>query len=305
MKTSIIIITFNGRNRLPRLLLSINEIKKMEFEVIIVDDGSSINPLETISSLPLNYSWKLINQENRGRAGAKNCGASAAKYDLLWFIDDDMRIQGDSLSHFIDHHQAYENTVCVGTTFEEVLKESSDIQKYRWYLSEIWQVALEKLSNPLSRTDLFLASANFTIRKKMFEEMGGFCDGLRDAEDLDLAFRLYLAQIPIYYNLKAVGYHMDKITCRSYVIRNRQYISGYKILRDKNPEYLQINSRLVVKEVSKNRRRILNIISLPIFVYLIDNFNVFLVLPKQIRYRFYEFLILGLGRVFVDRKLYN
>jgi len=164
---------------------------------------------------------------------------------------------------------------------------------------------LEKLSNPLSRTDLFLASANFTIRKKMFEEMGGFCDGLRDAEDLDLAFRLYLAQIPIYYNLKAVGYHMDKITCRSYVIRNRQYISGYKILRDKNPEYLQINSRLVVKEVSKNRRRILNIISLPIFVYLIDNFNVFLVLPKQIRYRFYEFLILGLGRVFVDRKLYN
>lgn len=303
LKTSIIIITFNGNERLPRLLLSINEIKNLCFEVIVVDDGSHVNPNEIIVNLPLNYSWRLINQVNSGRAVAKNVGAAHAQYEFLWFLDDDMKINEDSLFHFIDHFQKLERSVCVGTTFEEGSEFDTDIQKFRCYLSEIWQRALEKLENPLSAQDLFLASANFAIKKDMFVEIGGFNSTLKDAEDLDLAYRLHLANIPIYYNLKAVGYHKDKITCRSYVIRNRQYIHGYKVLRETHPNYLNINKRLELVEVSPSRKFVLSIISQPVFVYLIDHFNVFLVLPKSIRFRFYEMLILGLGRVFKDRVL--
>lgn len=305
MKTSIIIITYNGKERLPRLLLSINKIKNLIFEVIIVDDGSNENPREDVESLKLNYEWCLINQVNKGRAIAKNVGAVNAKYDLLWFLDDDMRISDDSLFHLMEHHRNLDNSVCVGTTFEESNEEDTDIQKYRCYLSNIWQKALEELENPLSAQDLFLASANFTIRKELFFEVGGFNSKLRDAEDLDLAYRLHLANIPIYYNIKAVGYHKDKITCRSYVLRNRQYIHGYKVLKEIEPLYLNINKRLESITVSGSRRFVLSLISQPVFVYLIDHFNVFLVLPKSIRFRFYEMLILGLGRVFMNRKLFK
>ena len=303
MKTSIIIITFNGNERLPRLLLSINEIKNLCFEVIVVDDGSLVNPNDIIVNLPLNYSWRLINQVNCGRAVAKNVGAAHAQYELLWFLDDDMKINGDTLFHFIDHFQKLERSVCVGTTFEERSEFDTDIQKFRCYLSEIWQKALEKLENPLSAQDLFLASANFTIKKDLFNEIGGFNSSLKDAEDLDLAYRLHLANYPIYYNLKAVGFHKDKITCSSYVIRNRQYIHGYKVLREKHPSYMDINKRLNLVDVSTTRKFILSIIAQPLFVYLIDHFNIFLVLPKSIRFRFYEMLILGLGRVFANRNL--
>ena len=288
---------------MPRLLLSINEIKNLCFEVIIVDDGSLMNPNEIIVNLPLNYSWRVINQVNSGRAVAKNVGAAQANYELLWFLDDDMKVSEDSLFHYIDHFNKLENSVCVGTTFEEGSEFDTDIQKFRCYLSEIWQSALEKLENPLSAKDLFLASANFAIKKDMFTEIGGFNSNLRDAEDLDLAYRLHLSNIPIYYNLEAVGFHKDKITCRSYVIRNRQYIHGYKVLREAHPFYLNINKRLELVDVPAKRKFVLSIISQPLFVYLIDHFNVFLLLPKSIRFRFYEMLILGLGRVFKDRNL--
>lgn len=305
MGTSIIIITYNGQNRLPRLLNSINSLRESDFEVVIVDDGSAVSPLELIESLDLKYTYKFIRQVNKGRAGAKNTGVENASFEWLWFLDDDMRVQSDSLSAHRRHLIEFPDSVSVGTTFEEKEDSDTDIQKYRCFISDIWQKALEELKNPLQKEDLFLASANFSISKKLFLSLGGFADNLRDAEDLDLAYRCYLANVPVYYNLAAVGYHKDKITCRSYVQRNRQYLIGYEILKTRSPHYLEINKRMEQVNVNENRKWILGIIGQPFFVYLVDHFNVFLLLPRPIRYRFYEQLILSLGRVYVDRKLFG
>lgn len=305
MGTSIIIITYNGQNRLPRLLNSINSLSETDFEVVIVDDGSVESPLELIESLDLKYTYKFIRQENKGRAGAKNTGVENSSFEWLWFLDDDMRVQSDSLTAHRRHLIEFPDTVSVGTTFEEKEESDTDIQKYRCFISDIWQKALEELKNPLQKEDLFLASANFSISKKLFLSLGGFADNLRDAEDLDLAYRCYLANVPVYYNLAAVGYHKDKITCRSYVQRNRQYLKGYEILKTRSPHYLDINKRMELVKVNDNRKWLLGIIGQPLFVYLVDHFNVFMLLPRSIRYRFYEQLILSLGRVYVDRKLFG
>jgi glycosyltransferase involved in cell wall biosynthesis len=305
MKTSIIIITYNGSLKLPRLLLSINSIPSNEFEVIIVDDGSNDNPLKVVSTLSLNYSWSLISQENKGRATAKNVGAKMAKYELLWFLDDDMRISSDSLNAHILHHLNFPLSISVGSQLEEELIGDSDIQKYKVYLSEIWQEAIESYSNPLSIENLYITSANFTVSRDLFFKIGGFHDGILDAEDLDLAYRCHIEKILIFYNKNAVGYHKDKITCKSYVLRNRQYVYGYDVLKKLKPNYTTMNMRLILEKTSGIKRCIYGVIGQPIFVYLIDNFNMFLLLPRGFRYKFYEALIYSLGRVFINRNLIN
>lgn len=305
MKTSIIIITYNGTKKLPRLLLSINSIPSTDFEVIIVDDGSHDNPFSVVSTLSLNYNWKLVSQENKGRATAKNVGARLAQYELLWFLDDDMKIVGDSLNAHISHHMNCPRSISVGSQLEENLIDDSDIQKYKVYLSEIWQAAIESYSNPLSIENLYITSANFTVSRDLFFEIGGFHDGILDAEDLDLAYRCHIAKVLIFYNKNAIGYHKDKITCKSYVLRNRQYVYGYDVLKKLKPNYTTLNKRLILEKTYGIKRFIYGIIGQPLFVYLIDNFNLFLVLPRGFRYKFYEALIFSLGRVFINRNLIN
>ncbi|MFN0188031.1 MAG: glycosyltransferase family 2 protein [Bacteroidia bacterium] len=305
MKISIIIITYNGTLKLPRLLLSINSIPSTDFEVIIIDDGSRDNPLDVVSALTLNYNWRLVSQENKGRATAKNVGAKLAKYEMLWFLDDDMKITSDSMNAHISHHLNFPRSISVGSQLEENLLGDSDIQKYKVYLSEIWQKAIESYSNPLSIENLYITSANFTVSRNLFFELGGFHDGILDAEDLDLAYRCYLEKIFIFYNKNSIGYHKDKITCKSYVLRNRQYVYGYDVLKNLKPIYTTLNKRLVLEETTGVKRLVYGIIGQPFFVYLIDNFNLFLLLPQRIRYKFYEALIYSLGRVFINRNLIN
>lgn len=302
---SIVIITYNGANKVPRLLLSLNQLDLNLAEVILVNDGSTDDTLEVVSKLKLNYIPTIITQENSGRGQAKNKGAAAARFGLLWFLDDDMKVLPETLMAHLNHHAKHPDTISVGSTIEDAEFVRTDIQKYRLAITNNWKSIIEAIPNPLPVEDLFIASANFSISKALFRQLNGFDSRLYDAEDLDLAYRAYLENIPIYYNKEAIGYHMDIITCYSYVRRNRQYTKGYAILRSLNPHYYEINKRMHFSQPKGYRKVLLSLISQPIFVWLIDHFNVFMILPTGLRYRFYELLIFGIGRYYTNRKLIN
>jgi len=303
LKASIIIITYNGSEKITRLLNSICLIEERDFEVIIVNDGSTDNTVDVIKGLRLNFEFQIISQENKGRASAKNYGASIAVSPVLWFIDDDMRVLPGSLAAHLQHHKDVPGSVSVGSTIEDEELLKTDIQKYKCYISNNWKEDIESMANPMGVDDLYLSSANVSMPASVFNTLGGFDERLLDAEDLDLSYRAWLSGIPVYYNHKAEGYHMDLITCRSYILRNRQYMQAYNLLRKLKPQYGKINDRLFIKEPSGYKRMLLSLIAQPAFVKCVDGFNIFRLMPARIRFRFYELLIYGLGQVFTSRKI--
>ena len=304
MKTSIIIITYNGSLRIPRLLKSLSLLDENVFEVIIVNDGSTDNTVENIKQLKLPFPYTILSQDNMGRAASKNNGAKRAVNELLWFIDDDMRMAPGALTAHLMHHSRLPDSISVGTQIEDAALMKSDIQQYKCAISNVWKKQIETAANPLSADDLYMTSANVSMTREVFDRLGGFDKRLLDAEDLDLVYRALMAGVQVYYNPAALGYHLDLITCKSYIKRNRQYMTGYGILRELKPHYLEINKRMHLSTVTPGKKFILSVISRPFFVWLIDHFNIFrLILPVRMRYRFYELLIFGLGRVFPDRKI--
>lgn len=303
MKTSIIIITFNGTHKIPRLLRSIEGLSNNDFEVIIVDDGSDDNPQKVVEALHLNFNYRLIRQVNAGRASAKNKGASLALQELLWFIDDDMRVEPETLTQHSMHHTNHPGSICVGSQLEDESLMVTDIQRYKCHISNGWKNQIEAAHNPLGVNDLYMTSANVSISASLFNKIGGFDERLRDAEDLDLVYRAYEQGVSVFYNKNAVGYHMDLITCRSYIIRNRQYMIGYDILRKLKPHYMEINKRMHISTPVGLRRWLLGFFGWSCWVWMIDHFNVFLMIPFKIRFRFYEMVIFSLGRVFPQRKI--
>jgi glycosyltransferase involved in cell wall biosynthesis len=102
---SIIIPVYNMEDYIERCLLSLLEqdIEAEDFEIIVVNDGSTDKSKELIIQLQRKFkNLILINQENRGVSAARNAGISIAKGKYLLFIDADDYVVPNALSRFID-----------------------------------------------------------------------------------------------------------------------------------------------------------------------------------------------------------
>ena len=85
---SIIIPYYNNSEGLTRLLASIGKSKKAPaFDIIVVDDGSSLRPPRSDIRLP----------KNRGPAIARNRGVEKAKGEFVVFLDGDVEVFPDTL----------------------------------------------------------------------------------------------------------------------------------------------------------------------------------------------------------------
>lgn len=90
MKFSFIVPAYNSASFLRRCLDSIADQDFDDYEVIVVDDGST----DTTSDIALAYGQanariKLIRQANAGQGAARNAGMAAASGEYFWFVDSD------------------------------------------------------------------------------------------------------------------------------------------------------------------------------------------------------------------------
>lgn len=103
MELSIIVPIYNVSDYLEECLDSIYRLKNQEYEVILVNDGSTDNSLEIITQYCKKFpdKTKVINQENKGLSGARNAGLRCASGEYIAFIDSDDVIDTPQFECFI------------------------------------------------------------------------------------------------------------------------------------------------------------------------------------------------------------
>src|SRR5262249_25551378 len=102
---SIIVPCFNGGRFLDALMASLGRQTFRDFEIIIVDDGSTDE--ETPRKLAsLRDRARVIHQDNRGPSAARNTGARAAHGDTLFMLDCDDTIEPEFLAETVPLLQA-------------------------------------------------------------------------------------------------------------------------------------------------------------------------------------------------------
>jgi len=92
---SIIIPTYNVARFIPSTLESVFAQTYQDFEVIVVNDGSTDNTKEVLKSYENQV--KVIHQENQGRNPARMRGFQEAKGEFLLFLDSDITMAPDML----------------------------------------------------------------------------------------------------------------------------------------------------------------------------------------------------------------
>ena len=89
MKFSVIVPVYNVAQYLPACIASVAAQTCGDYELILVDDGSTDESGALCDQLAQEYHCRVIHQENGGLGAARNTGIEAAKGDYLVFLDSD------------------------------------------------------------------------------------------------------------------------------------------------------------------------------------------------------------------------
>lgn len=103
-RVSVIMPVFNEELQLRESLTSLTELTYHNFEIIVVNDGSTDNSLNIIKEIANNYPIKIINKErNEGKAMALNDAVQQAEGEIILFIDADAIPDPNVLTYILPH----------------------------------------------------------------------------------------------------------------------------------------------------------------------------------------------------------
>lgn len=221
---SVIIPVYNDRDHIAQCLNSIFSCNyKKQFEVIVVDDGSSDGLSRIVSSFPCRF---ISTGRNSGPGAARNLGAEFAKGDILAFVDSDCVVSENWLP-IIDNIFLDNKIKAIAGRFSRNLNPEF-IARYRYYESSFY------MSNEKTFVDIFTASS-FACRRGLFLEAGGFSN-IPAGEEITLGYRLYKRGINILCVPEFVVAHHCLRTLRGYLKQQFIWMRNFFIVCQLFPE---------------------------------------------------------------------
>ncbi|MBO4972969.1 MAG: glycosyltransferase family 2 protein [Clostridia bacterium] len=194
MRFSVVIPVYNKANTLGHALDSVLKQKERDFEIVVVDDGSTDSLGDAIAEYEGEPSLRVIHQENGGVSAARNTGIKNAKGDYICFLDaDDLYFENhlSVLSSMIDRYpaQSYFATSHITVFPDHTERKSSHALK--GFPNDFLCENLFELLN--QRGDGIINTNCICIRRLLLlEENLFFQPGERIGEDTDMWFRIAL-----------------------------------------------------------------------------------------------------------------
>lgn len=186
-KFSIIIPVYNRPQEVQELLESLTHQTTGDFEVIIVEDGSSVRCEEITRSFADKLTISYIEKENGGPAAARNFGATKANGEWLIFFDSDCLIPEHYITDAISELQQHDCQLFGGA--DRSHPSFTPLQKAIDYSMTSIITTGGIRGNKKSADKFYPRTFNMGIKKEVFDQIGGFSN-MRFGEDVDFSYKV-------------------------------------------------------------------------------------------------------------------
>jgi glycosyltransferase involved in cell wall biosynthesis len=199
---SVIIPAYNAAEFMGETLDSVFAQTFKQFEVIVVNDGSSDTPQleQVLQRYPSNL--RYLQQENQGAAVARNTGIRAATAEFVAFLDAD----DTWLPAFLESQMALLKREDVDLVFADALLTGNAASPGLTYM-QVEPSQGEVTPESLLAVEVSVVTSTVVARKAPIVEVGLFDASLRRGQDFDLWFRLSRAGARFAYQREVLGHH--------------------------------------------------------------------------------------------------
>jgi len=181
---SVILPTFNRSNMIVRSICSVLNQTYKDFELIIVDDGSTDCTQDMVSRIKDSRIRYIRHEKNKGAAAARNTGIKAAQCDLIAFQDSDDEWVPEKLEKQIKAILALPDDFgVIYSAFWRLGKQKIYIPRKNILMKEGWMYKQLLYGN-------IVGMPVSLIKKECFNVVGGFSENLRALEDWELFLRI-------------------------------------------------------------------------------------------------------------------
>jgi glycosyltransferase involved in cell wall biosynthesis len=228
-KVSIVVASYNADRTLATCLDSLAKLNYPDYEIILVDDGSTDTTAQ-IASLHPNVRF-IRHERNRGLSVARNTGIAVAQGEIVAFTDADCRADEDWLFYLVGDLLNSEFAAMGGPN----LLPPED--------SAVAAAVMVSPGGPAhvmldDRQAEHIPGCNMAFYKWALAEVGGFDPIYRTAgDDVDICWRVQQAGGKIGFSPAAFVWHYRRSTVRAYLRQQRGYGEAEALLVRKHPEY--------------------------------------------------------------------
>jgi O-antigen biosynthesis protein len=205
-RVSVVVCPFNGAKWLGQCLRAAVEMNYPDFEIIVVDDGSTDNSAQIAAQFPV----RLIRTANHGLGAARNIGWKAASGQIVAYLDDDAMPEVNWLQ-FLERAFAASGHAAVGGPNLPVPEDGL--------------VAACVANAPGGPTHILLTEeiaehipgCNMAIRRQSLEAIGGFDERFHIAgDDVDICWRLQERGWTVGFSAAAMVWHHRRASAAAY-----------------------------------------------------------------------------------------
>tara|TARA_R110000744_G_scaffold114513_2_gene214194 strand:+ start:7836 stop:8702 length:867 start_codon:yes stop_codon:yes gene_type:complete len=221
---SIIIPLYNKELSIAKTILSVLSQSYTNFELLIVDDGSTDQSATVVNGI-LDERINLLVKENGGVSSARNTGVHAAKYEWISFLDADDLWHIDFLKNIVEVIEEQKEVQVITTDYETRTSNGDVIKAYvagkKGYLDFF------AVTNEIGFHILNMST--FCVRKSTLIQTGLFSTSISHGEDMEV-FEKLAREHKIYLIDKVLSYYIHDAENRaSYNLPNPKKTRVYQV----------------------------------------------------------------------------